>query len=119
MVTIVFTLVVDGKDRAIKHYVVPIFQTLNSEILDSPIKVPKIGLKSLIFQLFNMMGQFAKHLREDPHKHIKSFMRIFGCFKTNGVSKNILKLKLYSIFFTGNCKSIIHFHITQSHQDKI
>lgn len=70
-------------------------QTPNTKILDLPIKATTFEMKPLIFKMLNLFGQFVGLPHENPHKHLKLFMRTFHSFKVNGVTNDALKLNSF------------------------
>ncbi|KAL5541254.1 hypothetical protein UlMin_042476 [Ulmus minor] len=48
-----------------------------------------------MFQMLQTAGQFSGLATEDPHLHLRLFMEVADAFKINGVTDDILKLKLF------------------------
>ncbi|KAL5574219.1 hypothetical protein UlMin_023816 [Ulmus minor] len=48
-----------------------------------------------MFQMLQTAGQFSGLPTEDPHLHLRLFMEVADAFKINGVTDDILKLKLF------------------------
>lgn len=53
---------------------------------------------------------FREHPTDDPHKHIRSFIKICETIKMNGVSSDTIKTKIVSFFFTGSCEGLVGDH---------
>ncbi|KAK8676474.1 hypothetical protein V6N13_142048 [Hibiscus sabdariffa] len=52
-------------------------------------------LKSVMFNMLNTLGQFSESHVENTGQHLKSFLEICNSFKIQGVSNDVLKLKLF------------------------
>ena len=97
-------LIADNRNRAIRDYAAPMFHTLDMGILDPPIDAPAFEMKPLMFQMLNSFGKFAGLPQEDPHKHLKLFLRVCRSFKTNGVTDEALQLKLFPYSIQGEAE---------------
>ena len=49
-----------------------------------------------MFQMLQTATQFSGLPMEDPHLHLRLFMEVANALKINGVTDDILKLKLFS-----------------------
>ncbi|MDV3143375.1 MAG: retrotransposon gag domain-containing protein, partial [Sweet potato little leaf phytoplasma] len=97
--------IAEDRNRAIRDYTLPVFQTLNPGILEPPIDIPQFELKPVMFQMLNTMGQFSGLPNEDPHKHIKLFFRVCNSFKVTGVPEDTLKLKIFPFSLQGDAEA--------------
>ncbi|XP_022158611.1 uncharacterized protein LOC111025065 [Momordica charantia] len=48
-----------------------------------------------MFQMLQTVDQFHGHATEDPHQHLKFFMGVCNSFKNEGLSNEVLRLKLF------------------------
>lgn len=85
----------DEHDIALNTYVQPSLDGLNSSIVRPTIRAPNFELKPVMFQMLQTAGQFSGMPIEDPHLHLRLFIEVTDAFKMNGVTDEILKLKLF------------------------
>ncbi|KAL5540392.1 hypothetical protein UlMin_045237 [Ulmus minor] len=88
-------LVVDDRDRALNAFAQLNLDGLNSSIVQPEIEALHFELKPVMFQMLQTAGQFSGLPTEDPHLHLRLFMEVADAFKINGVTDDILKLKLF------------------------
>ncbi|KAL5556287.1 hypothetical protein UlMin_038523 [Ulmus minor] len=88
-------LVVDDRDRALNAFAQLNLDGLNSSIVQPEIEALHFELKPVMFQMLQTAGQFSGLPTEDPHLHLRLFMEVAEAFKINGVTDDILKLKLF------------------------
>ncbi|KAL5568112.1 hypothetical protein UlMin_024687 [Ulmus minor] len=88
-------VVVDDRDRALNAFAQLNLDGLNSSILQPKIEALHFELKPVMFQMLQTAGQFSGLPTEDPHLHLRLFMEVADAFKINGVTNDILKLKLF------------------------
>ncbi|KAL5554331.1 hypothetical protein UlMin_041732 [Ulmus minor] len=87
--------VVDDRDRALNAFAQLNLDGLNSSIVQPEIDALHFELKPVMFQMLQTVGQFSGLPTEDPHLHLRLFMEVADAFKINGVTDDILKLKLF------------------------
>ncbi|XP_022158598.1 uncharacterized protein LOC111025053 [Momordica charantia] len=58
-----------------------------------------------MFQMIHIVGQFHGHATEVPHQHLKFFMGVWNSFKDEGLSKGVLRLKLFSYSLRGEART--------------
>ncbi|KAJ4724778.1 Retrotransposon gag protein [Melia azedarach] len=88
-------VIADDRDRAIREYAVPIFNELNPGIVRPEIQAPQFELKPVMFQMLQIVGQFSGMPTEDPHLHLRLFIKVSDSFKLPRVPENALRLKLF------------------------
>ena len=88
--------IADDKDRGIRDYATPEFAQLNSGILAPEITNLTFEPKPLMFTMLQTMGQFGGLKTDDPHLHLKSYLKIVDAFKINGVTPEIIRLTLFT-----------------------
>ncbi|KAL5583489.1 hypothetical protein UlMin_015931 [Ulmus minor] len=88
-------VVVDDRDRALNAFAQLNLDGLNSSIVQPEIEALHFELKPVMFQMLQTAGQFGGLPTEDPHLHLWLFMEVADAFKINGVTYDILKLKLF------------------------
>ncbi|KAL5541145.1 hypothetical protein UlMin_044362 [Ulmus minor] len=88
-------LVMDDRDRALNAFAQLNLDGLNSSIVQPEIEALHFELKPVMFQMLQTARQFSGLATEDPHLHLRLFMEVADAFKINGVTDDILKLKLF------------------------
>ncbi|KAL5577968.1 hypothetical protein UlMin_019667 [Ulmus minor] len=88
-------VVLDDRDRALNAFAQLNLDGLNSSIVQPEIEAFHFELKPVMFQMLQTAGQFSGLATEDPHLHLRLFMEVADAFKINGVTDDILKLKLF------------------------
>ena len=88
-------VIVDDWDRALNAFAQLNLDGLNSSIVQPEIEALHFELKPVMFQMLQTAGQFGGLPTEDPHLHLRLFMEVADAFKINGVTDDILKLKLF------------------------
>ncbi|KAL5563618.1 hypothetical protein UlMin_033365 [Ulmus minor] len=88
-------VVLDDRDRALNAFAQLNLDGLNSSIVQPEIEALHFELKPVMFQMLQTAGQFSGLPTEDPHLHLRLFMEVANAFKINGVTDDILKLKLF------------------------
>ena len=83
-------LIADDRDRALRQYVVPVFNDLNPGIRRPKIEARQFKLKPVMFQMLQTVGQFSGMPTEDPHLHLRLFMEVSDSFKLAGVPEDAL-----------------------------
>ncbi|XP_060973864.1 uncharacterized protein LOC133039082 [Cannabis sativa] len=58
-----------------------------------------------MFQMLQTVGQFSGMPTEDPHLHLHSFLEVSDSFKIQGVSKEVLRLKLFPFSLRDRARS--------------
>ncbi|KAK2651294.1 hypothetical protein Ddye_018783 [Dipteronia dyeriana] len=92
-------------DRAMRDYVMP---RMDSNV--SPIQLPTIvannfEIKSHVFQMLTMMGQFGGLPSKDPNKHLRNFDQICSTFKINGATDNAIRLMIFHFSLKDQAKA--------------
>ncbi|XP_062085342.1 uncharacterized protein LOC133791428 [Humulus lupulus] len=95
----------DDRARAIREYAAPMFNELNPGIVRPEIQAPQFGLKLVMFQMLQTVGQFSGMPTEDPHLHLRSFLEVSDSFKLQGVSEEALRLKLFPFSLRDRARS--------------
>ena len=92
-------------DRVMRDYVMPM---VDQNML--PIQLPTINannfeIKSYVFQMLAMMGQFSGMPTEDPNTHLRNFDQICSTFRINGASDNAIRLRIFSFSLKDRAKA--------------
>ncbi|XP_062086155.1 uncharacterized protein LOC133792262 [Humulus lupulus] len=95
----------DDRTRAIREYAAPMFNELNPGIVRPEIQAPQFELKPVMFQMLQTVGQFSGMPTEDPHLHLRSFLEVSDSFKLQGVSEEVLRLKLFPFSLRDRARS--------------
>ena len=62
-------------------------------------------LKPVMFQILQTIGKFHGLSSEDPHLHLKSFLRVSDSFRFQGVDKDVIRLSLFPYSLRDGAKS--------------
>ena len=81
--------------KALRDYAVPSLTRANSCIIASTIQENNFKLKPRLIQMVQHTCQFGGFSHDDPNKHISSFLEICDTQLINGVSLEVIKLKLF------------------------
>ena len=96
---------VDLHDKTLKELAIPsmAYQPLciNYPKLDAPFEL-KSGLIHLLPTFHGFSG-------EDPHKHLKEFHVIYSTMRSQGVSKEHIKLKAFPFSLANNAKDWLYY----------
>ena len=98
-------ILADDRARAIREYAAPMFNELNPGIVRPEIQAPQFELKPVMFQMLQTVGQFSGMPTEDPHLHLRSFLEVSDSFKIQGVSEEVLRLKLFPFSLRDRARS--------------
>ena len=78
--------------RALRDYVIPL--VIQLVIRAPPIQANQFELKSITLQLLHSI-QFGGFPSEDPKTHISNFLKIYSTVKYNGVTDDVVRLRLF------------------------
>ncbi|XP_060962179.1 uncharacterized protein LOC133032300 [Cannabis sativa] len=81
------------------------FNELNPGIVRPEIQAPQFELKPVMFQMLQTMGQFSGMPTKDPHLDLRSFLEVSDSFKIQGVSEEVLRLKLFPFLLRDRARS--------------
>ncbi|XP_017617646.1 uncharacterized protein LOC108462175 [Gossypium arboreum] len=81
-------LLVDDRDRAIRQYVVPLFNELNPGIRIPNIEAPQFELKLVMFQMLQTVGQFSALGRRVAEIHEVDALTSFSAQSNQGNGPN-------------------------------
>ena len=80
--------------KALRDYVVSSLTGANSCIIAPTIQANNFELKPGLIQMVQHTCQFGGFPHDDPNEHISSFLEICDTQRINGVSPEVIKLKL-------------------------
>ncbi|XP_017644395.1 uncharacterized protein LOC108485046 [Gossypium arboreum] len=87
--------VIDDRDRPISEHVVLILGDLNLGIVKPHIQAQHFELKSMMFQMFQTLGQFSGLPTANPRLHLRLFLEFYDSFRQQGVPEDAQRLKLF------------------------
>ena len=77
----------NDRDIAIRDYAMLTPQAIHSGIVRPDVQADNFELKPVMFQMLQTMGQFNGLPSEDPHLHLKIFLKVSDAFKIVGASQ--------------------------------
>ncbi|KAH9725969.1 hypothetical protein KPL70_008085 [Citrus sinensis] len=86
---------VDDRDKAIRDYAVLTPQVVHPGIIRLEVEAANFELKPVMFQMLQTVGQFNGLPNEDPHLHLKLFLKVSDAFKITGATQDALRLRLF------------------------
>src|SRR5262249_32379838 len=81
--------------RMMMDYAKPSFDRTNSSIARPTVAANTFEIKPAIIQIIQNTMQFGRLPSEDPNAHIASFLEIYDTFKSNRVSNDAIRLRLF------------------------
>src|SRR5262249_35649361 len=91
--------------RTMMDYEKPSFDGTNSSIARPMVVANTFEIKPAIIQMIQNTVQFGGLPTEDLNSHIASFLEICDTFKTNGVSNDAIRLRLFPFSLRDRAKS--------------
>ncbi|XP_010247584.1 PREDICTED: uncharacterized protein LOC104590568 [Nelumbo nucifera] len=84
-----------AEQRTMMDYAKPTLTGAASSIVRPAIVANNFKIKLAIIQMFQNTVQFCGLAHEDPNTHIANFLEICDTFKHNGVSDDVVRLRLF------------------------
>ncbi|KAL0352191.1 UNVERIFIED_CONTAM: hypothetical protein Scaly_1607800 [Sesamum calycinum] len=91
-------------ERPIMEYSFPTADGITSNIAKPNVEANKFEIKPSIIKIIWSTVQFSGLPNEDPNKHLINFLEICDTFKFNGVSNNVVRLRIFSFSLCDNAK---------------
>ncbi|KAL0378486.1 UNVERIFIED_CONTAM: hypothetical protein Sradi_3154100 [Sesamum radiatum] len=82
-------------ERPMMEYLFPIADGTISSIAKPAVEANNFEIKSTIIQIIRSSVQFSGFPHEDPNKHLVNFLEICDTFKFNGVSNDVVRLRIF------------------------
>ncbi|KAK8535974.1 hypothetical protein V6N12_012637 [Hibiscus sabdariffa] len=92
--------------RTVRDYLAKDLDGLNPDVTIPKFEPEHFELKPVMFNMLNTLGQFDGSPAENARQHLKSFLEICNSFKIHGVSSDVLKAKIISLFTEGQGKGM-------------
>ena len=83
----------EGNPRVLRDYVLPQATTLTSSIVNLAVEANNFELRPALVS-FVEKDQFSGRPTENPHLHLRNFLAKCDIIKLNGVSADVIKLRL-------------------------
>ncbi|GAV68779.1 hypothetical protein CFOL_v3_12282 [Cephalotus follicularis] len=80
---------------ALRDYAAPSVNGATSSIRRPAIHGDNLEIKPVIIQIIQQLVQFGRFPSDDPNIHITNFLDICDTFKHNGVSDDVIRLRLF------------------------
>ncbi|XP_028763314.1 uncharacterized protein LOC114721621 [Neltuma alba] len=80
-------------------------QTFHSSIRLPDIQARNFEIKPVMIQLLGMMGTFEGNFKDDPNEHLTKFIEVCENFKQTGVTKDVLRLRLFPMSLSHKAKT--------------
>ncbi|KAK8715336.1 hypothetical protein V6N13_042672 [Hibiscus sabdariffa] len=81
--------------RSVRDYLAEDLVGLNPAVIIPEFEAEHFEVKPIMFNMLHTIGQFGGSPVENVRQHLKSFLEICTSFKIQGVSNDVLKLKLF------------------------
>ncbi|KAK8975485.1 hypothetical protein V6N11_069915 [Hibiscus sabdariffa] len=81
--------------RSVRDYLPEDLEGLNPAVIILEFEAEHFEVKPVMFNMLHTIGQFGGSPMENARQHLKSFLEICTSFKIQGVSNDVLKLKLF------------------------
>ncbi|KAL4385803.1 hypothetical protein GQ457_15G015920 [Hibiscus cannabinus] len=94
--------------RTVRDYLAEDLEGLNPVVTIPKFEAEHSELKTIMFNMFNTLGQFGGSPAENARQHLKSFLEICNSFKIHGVSNDFLKLKLFPYSLRDKAKASLN-----------
>ncbi|KAK3189245.1 hypothetical protein Dsin_028806 [Dipteronia sinensis] len=95
-------------ERSLQDYLLPRVDQNLSSIRRLIVAAINFETKPAVIHMIASTVQFGGLPSEDPNAHLQSFNDICDTFRYNGVSKNVLKLKLFLFSLRDRAKAWLH-----------
>ncbi|XP_074341093.1 uncharacterized protein LOC141678634 [Apium graveolens] len=97
-----------ARTKALIDFSQPKINGIQSSIVRPTITANTFEIKPGIIQWVQNSIQFGGSSTEDPNMHIRDFIEICDTFKFNGVSEDVVKLRLFPFSLRDKAKSWLH-----------
>ncbi|KAK8619589.1 hypothetical protein V6N13_135871 [Hibiscus sabdariffa] len=91
--------------RSVRDYLAEDLEGLNPAVVILEFEAEHFEVKPVMFNMLHTIGQFGGSPVENARQHLKSFLEICTSFKIQGVSNDILKLKLFPYLLRDKTKA--------------
>ncbi|KAJ4717074.1 Retrotransposon gag protein [Melia azedarach] len=91
--------------RVLRDYAIPTVNEASTSIRRPAIQANNFEIKPAIIQMIQTSDQFNGLAHEDPNAHITNFLEICDTFRHNGVSDDVVKLRLFPFSLRDKAKS--------------
>ncbi|KAK8980561.1 hypothetical protein V6N11_074172 [Hibiscus sabdariffa] len=81
--------------RTVRDYLAEDLNGLNPAVTIPEFETEHFELTPVMFNMLNTIGQFGRSPTENARQHLKSFLEVSTSFKIDGVSNDVLKLKIF------------------------
>ena len=90
--------------KPLREFFTPSPNNITSSITAPAVEANNFELKSVVMGMVQQ-NQFSGLPNEDPNQHLSNFLEICNTFKTNGVSDDAIRLRLFPFSLSGRAKA--------------
>ncbi|KAI4368767.1 hypothetical protein MLD38_017284 [Melastoma candidum] len=94
--------------KALGDYAIPSVGDVQTGIRRPAIAANNFEIKPAIIQLVQNQCQFGGNVSDEPNAHIASFLEICDTFKSNGVSDDAIRLRLFPFSLRDKAKAWLY-----------
>ncbi|KAI4325824.1 hypothetical protein MLD38_031187 [Melastoma candidum] len=94
--------------KALGDYTIPSVGDVQTGIRRPAIAANNFEIKPAIIQLVQNQCQFGGNVSDEPNAHIASFLEICDTFKSNGVSDDVIRLRLFPFSLRNKAKAWLY-----------
>ncbi|XP_075086243.1 uncharacterized protein LOC107819768 [Nicotiana tabacum] len=95
-------------ERSLGDYARPVYNQGLSSVKPPPIAANNFELKQGLLQTIQNNNTFRGKVNEDPNTHLMDFEDIMNTFQYNGVSKDVVYLRVFSFSLKDDVKQWLH-----------
>ncbi|XP_073133564.1 uncharacterized protein [Henckelia pumila] len=95
-------MAVGNNNRTVLDLIRLFVDGFGSSIVHHAVEANNFDLKPAIIQMIQLQARFGGATVEDPYAHLKRFLHICGTFKFNGVTVDIVRLRLFPFSLQGD-----------------
>lgn len=91
--------------KSLRDYAVPTVSGVHTSIARPAVQAHTFEIKPSIIQMIQSHVQFGGSPHDDPNEHITNFLEICDTFRSNGVSSDAVRLRLFPFSLRDKAKS--------------
>lgn len=87
----------NANNKVLADLAIPKLDGFNLTIVRLDIIAINLELKSVMFQMLQLVGQFNRLSSEDRNMHVFNFVAIYDSYKQHQVSEDVIRLRLFPL----------------------